>query len=89
METRLSSLGAGVRWLRVRCHDVAATELTGSRVEAQRRAIVELLERELGGAPLCAIKDPRICRLLPFWLETLRSAGLLSRDTITSVIQYQ
>jgi hypothetical protein len=30
-----------------------------------------LLEQEFGCAPLFVVKDPRICRLLPFWLRNL------------------
>ncbi|MFG1411411.1 hypothetical protein V5G24_09870 [Xanthobacter sp. VTT E-85241] len=35
----------------------------------------ETLEDEFGGAPLIMLKDPRICRLVPFWFEALRATG--------------
>ena len=38
-----------------------------------------LLKQEFGDAPLIALKDPRICRLAPFWLQTLRDAGFAPR----------
>lgn len=35
-----------------------------------------VLEKEYGDSPLFLLKDPRICRLLPFWLKVLRHAGI-------------
>ena len=35
----------------------------------------EVLETEFGAARLIVLKDPRICRLLPFWLKVLDGAG--------------
>ena len=32
-----------------------------------------LLEQEFGRAPLLVVKDPRMCRLVPFWLRSLES----------------
>lgn len=40
-----------------------------------RVAIGELLEQEFGSAPWSVIKDPRLCRVLPVWLDALRDAG--------------
>ena len=34
-------------------------------------ALSELLRREFSGAPLWAVKDPRLCRLLPLWRRLL------------------
>ena len=34
-----------------------------------------VLEREFSGSLLFVLKDPRICRLLPFWIEVLRTFG--------------
>lgn len=36
---------------------------------------VQWLRSEFGEAPLIALKDPRLCRTLPFWLEAAESAG--------------
>ena len=44
-----------------------------------RVAIAGLLEREFSAAGLFALKDPRLCRLLPLWLETLRATGIEPR----------
>ena len=32
-----------------------------------------IITQEFGEAPLIALKDPRICRLLPFWIDALES----------------
>ena len=34
------------------------------------------LEAEFGQSRLFVLKDPRICRLVPFWLDVLESAGI-------------
>lgn len=44
-----------------------------------RVAIAGLLEREFSAAGLFALKDPRLCRLLPLWIETLRATGIEPR----------
>lgn len=38
-----------------------------------REEIPALIEKEFGQAPLLLIKDPRICRFLPLWLDALAS----------------
>lgn len=46
---------------------------------AAREAVVDmqgLLAADFGDAPLFALKDPRMCRLLPAWLEALRARGV-------------
>ena len=35
-----------------------------------------LLEQEFGAASLLVVKDPRLCRLLPFWTENLAAASI-------------
>jgi len=37
------------------------------------------LEREFAASQLFAVKDPRICRFVPLWLETLRSFACQTR----------
>jgi hypothetical protein len=34
------------------------------------------VERELGGSPLGGVKDPRLCRLVPLWLDLLPELGI-------------
>ena len=38
-----------------------------------------LLATEFGTAPLFVLKDPRICRLVPFWSAVLTESGITSR----------
>lgn len=40
-----------------------------------RARAVQALEREFGDSPLFVLKDPRICRLLMFWKESLEAFG--------------
>jgi len=42
-----------------------------------------LLLQEFGNAPLFVVKDPRICRLVPFWLRSLEG----ERISVAAVIQ--
>ncbi|MBV0891626.1 sulfotransferase [Paracoccus sp. Z118] len=47
---------------------------SAAAIEFAERA-VETLRAEYGDSPLFAMKDPRICRLVPFWDAALRRAG--------------
>ena len=40
-----------------------------------RRRARETLEGAFGDSPFLALDDPRICRLLPFWIEAVRACG--------------
>ena len=42
-----------------------------------------LLEQEFGRAPLFVVKDPRICRLVPFWLRSLEGERISAAAIIT------
>ena len=44
---------------------------TRPELESIKRDIAELLEQQFSGNRLWAIKDPRMCRLLPLWLDIL------------------
>lgn len=46
---------------------------TGPAADEARAALAALFEREFAGAPLFAVKDPRLCRLLPLWRPLLGS----------------
>ncbi len=52
--------------------------LTGLRTEA-----AGLLASEFGASPLFVLKDPRICRMVPFWADVLATAGVAPRTIIT------
>ncbi len=48
----------------------------GSPPEAElRRRAVELLAEEYRGSRLFVVKDPRICRIVPFWVSVLAEFG--------------
>lgn len=67
-ERLLARLGS--RW-----DDVRALPEGWARSDAAREALRDiglLLDSEFAGAPLWALKDPRLCRLMPVWLEALQ-----------------
>ena len=41
-----------------------------------REEALGVLEQEFGASRLFVLKDPRICRFAPFWLDVLRGAGV-------------
>jgi hypothetical protein len=44
-----------------------------------RQALEQILIRDFATAPLFAIKDPRMCRLVPLWLEILAARGISAK----------
>lgn len=46
------------------------------RAAGQIDELIGLLASEFGNEPLWAVKDPRLCRLLPMWLEALDRMGI-------------
>lgn len=44
---------------------------------------VSVLEAEMGASQLFVLKDPRICRLVPFWTEALDRFGCSVRPVLT------
>ena len=70
-ERLLAALGS--RW-----DDVRALPDGWLSSEPARRAaaaITEIIERDFAGIPLWAVKDPRLCRVLPLWFEVLDKLG--------------
>jgi hypothetical protein len=64
---------AGSRW-----NDdgaIAAEWFSAAERQADGDAALELLEQEFGNAPVVVFKDPRLCRLLPFWQPVLSRSG--------------
>ncbi len=53
--------------------------LSSKKTEQYRSRIVKALEKDFTNHDLMAVKDPRLCRLLPLWLDIVRQAGGLSR----------
>jgi len=47
-----------------------------SEVGRYREQIKAILARDFGGSPLWALKDPRMCRLMPLWRMVMEEMGL-------------
>jgi hypothetical protein len=50
--------------------------LQSPRAEEFRDEALALLRQEFGASRLFVLNDPRMCRLVPFWLEVLEAAGV-------------
>jgi glycosyltransferase involved in cell wall biosynthesis len=50
--------------------------LQTAAADTARDEIRALIRRDFSGVPLWGIKDPRMCRLAPLWLEVLRDMGI-------------
>ncbi|PJK14728.1 glycosyl transferase [Lysobacteraceae bacterium NML07-0707] len=46
--------------------------------------IADLIEREFVGHELCGLKDPRLCRLAPLWIDQLQRQGIEPRVLLVS-----
>ena len=60
-------------------HDTRALPENWMSTEAARKAklaITELVESDFSESPLWAVKDPRLCRLVPLWKEVLDGLGV-------------
>ncbi len=71
-ERLLAALGSG--WADVR--PLPAGWQRGQAARAAAGEIDALLASDFAGAPLFALKDPRMCRLLPAWLPALQGRGV-------------
>ena len=47
-------------------------------------ALVAIVQRDFAGVPLWAVKDPRLCRLLPLWQRVLERCGVALRVVLVS-----
>jgi hypothetical protein len=61
----------GLRWDSAR----QPAQFGGAAAREAREALRALLLREFADAPLFAVKDPRLCRLLPLWQPLLEELG--------------
>lgn len=59
--------------LRWRDNDVATR--FGARIQ-------QLIDEEYGNAPLIVLKDPRMCRTLPYWMSVLEKTGIRTAPLI-------
>ena len=46
------------------------------KAEEYKERALEILKSEFGKSRLFVLKDPRICRFVPFWLDVLETAGV-------------
>src|SRR5262249_15628657 len=66
----------------------AWTRLDASRTAPFADELMRIITTEFGSAPMFVVKDPRMCRLVPFWVNTLNAAGitpaaiLVARDPV-------
>ena len=47
-------------------------------------AIAAIVQRDFAGVPLWAVKDPRLCRLMPLWRRVLADLGIEPRILLVS-----
>jgi len=71
---------AGSSWNDWRTLDPAWYDSSDARGFAARANSV--LSDEFGSSPLIVVKDPRICRIAPFWLDLLREMEIAVRVVI-------
>lgn len=55
---------------------------TRPELEPLRNEAARLLREQFAGHSLAAVKDPRLCRTLPFWLTLAHEAGLRSKAVL-------
>jgi GT2 family glycosyltransferase len=71
---------AGSAWDDWRTFNVSWYESQAAK-EFERRAIAEL-SHEFGRSSLIVVKDPRICRMMPFWSKVFNATGRTMRIII-------
>ncbi|MEG6509458.1 glycosyltransferase [Methyloligella sp. 2.7D] len=52
------------------------SRLSQERVGQLRGELLSIIKQDFGEAPLFVVKDPRICRFVPFFTSTLAEAGI-------------
>jgi len=78
-EEVLATLGCNWNSLRL----IGSDELTGSRLAALRLRAIELLNKKFGNGDIFGFKDPRVCRLLPFWQQVFSHLKLNDKYVIS------
>jgi GT2 family glycosyltransferase len=58
--------------------------LASAAAQTAQKALLALVQRDFAGVPLWAIKDPRLCRLLPLWRRVLAQCGVAPRIVLVS-----
>jgi hypothetical protein len=57
--------------------------LSSDAAAKARKEIKQLVKRDFSGVPLWGIKDPRMCRMAPLWIEVLHSLDIATKAVIT------
>lgn len=65
------------------CRDLELQSLPRPLGATMRGELLELIAHEYGGSELMMVKDPRLCRLLPLWLDVLPEAGIEPRVVLS------
>ena len=64
-------------------HPIWPNWLNSTRAEEFQERAQELLASEFGASRLFVLKDPRICRLVPFWERVFKAADITPRYVLT------
>jgi hypothetical protein len=64
--------------------DIAGTDWTDARFDSVRQQATGLLRAGFGDAALQAVKDPRLCLTLPFWLALCEELGIATSVCLIS-----
>jgi hypothetical protein len=59
------------------------SQLTAQRHDLIKNQIADIINDDYGGAPLMVVKDPRICRFAPLFLEARTDAGITPECVLT------
>ncbi len=73
----------GVNWYTVHSNLAPVAELSGNRWLELKEEASALLKRGFGDGQLAAVKDPRLCITLPFWLTLCDALEIQARVCIT------
>lgn len=66
--------GLGMSWDDTRA--LPKAWMASAAAEAARERIAALVTQEFSGSHLWAVKDPRLCRFLPLWIEAITGSGI-------------
>ena len=66
--------GLGMSWDDTRA--LPKRWMASAAADAARQRIAALVAQEFSGSKLWAVKDPRLCRFLPLWIEALAGSGI-------------
>ena len=71
---------AGTAWDDLRAFD--CSRFSPETLEELTERLTTAFLEEFQGAPLCVVKDPRICRMMPLWSRIFERAGYAIRPVV-------